>query len=202
MINATEIVRIVKESKLIERERNFDVVAFICAFLDFNDRGSLSTSKYTINNFRLNYYGKYATNSISDKAFHNQISKPEFKTFIERLLIKLSAYIGKDNPCTVHEELANLLSPLGIFDDVSVDGSIFFVRLSCRNHFDCNTVGRKRTQRGVLQENAGIKVHVAFSNLTGAKSLVTITEGTGSERAQVRSDEYAKGTLFTTDRVS
>lgn len=50
------------------------------------------------------------------------------------------------------------------------------------------------------QENAGIKVHVAFSNLTGAISHVTITEGTGSERAQVRAEEYAKGTLFTTDR--
>ena len=146
-----------------------------------------------INNFRLNYYGKYATNSISDKAFHNQLRKPEFITFIERLLIRLSAYIGKDNPCTVHQELANLLSSLGISDDVSVDGSIFFVRLSCRNHFDCNTVGRKRTQRGVQQENAGIKVHVAFSNLTGAISHVTITDGTGSERAQARA-------LFTTDR--
>lgn len=168
--------------------------------ISFNDRGCLSTSKYTINNFRLNYYGKNATNSISDKAFHNQLRKPEFITFIERLLIRLSAYIGKDNPCTVHQELANLLSSLGISDDVSVDGSIFFVRLSCRNHFDCNTVGRKRTQRGVQQENAGIKVHVAFSNLTGAISHVTITEGTGSERAQVRADEYAKGTLFTTDR--
>lgn len=50
------------------------------------------------------------------------------------------------------------------------------------------------------QENAGIKVHVAFSNLTGAISHVTITDGSGSERAQARADEYAKGTLFTTDR--
>lgn len=150
MINTTEIVRIAKESKLIERERNFDVVTFVCGLLNFNDRGSLSTSKYTINNFRLNYYGKYATNSISDKAFHNQIKKPEFITFIERLLIRLSAYIGKGNTCTVHQELANLLSSLGISDDVSDDvsddGCIFFVRLSCRNHFDCNTAGRKHTQ--------------------------------------------------------
>lgn len=29
VINAAEIVRIAKESKLIERERNFDVVAFV-----------------------------------------------------------------------------------------------------------------------------------------------------------------------------
>ena len=49
------------------------------------------------------------------------------------------------------------------------------------------------------QENAGIKVHVAFSNLTGAISHVTITEGSGSERAQVRAEEYAKGTLFTVE---
>ena len=41
VINSTEIVRIAKESKLIERERNFDVVAFVCGLQDFNDRGSL-----------------------------------------------------------------------------------------------------------------------------------------------------------------
>ena len=49
---------------------------------------------------------------------------------------------------------------------VLVDGSCFFVRLFCTNNFDCNTAGRKRTQRGVQKENAGIKVHMAFSNLT------------------------------------
>ena len=35
VINATEIVRIAKESKLIEREKNFNVVAFVCGLLDF-----------------------------------------------------------------------------------------------------------------------------------------------------------------------
>lgn len=41
---------------------------------------------------------------------------------------------------------------------------------------------------------------MAFSTLNGAISSVTITDGTGSEREQIRAEEYAEGTQFTVDR--
>ena len=104
------------------------MVSFVRGMLEFNDRGILSTSKFTINNFRLNYYGKYAEEHISDKAFHNQLRKPEFVTFMEKLILRISSYIDKDNPCTEHLELVRILSSLGITDVVPVDDSSFFVR--------------------------------------------------------------------------
>jgi len=82
--SANEILKIAKECKLIERQRNFDVVALVCGLLDFNDRKHLFTSKYTINNLRLNYYAKYATKSISDKAFHKKFRKPESIPFLKK----------------------------------------------------------------------------------------------------------------------
>jgi hypothetical protein len=48
-------------------------------------------------------------------------------------------------------------------------------------------------------ENAGIKVHMWFSNAKGVISHLTITEGTGSERAQVRAEEYGAGLKNTLD---
>ena len=48
-------------------------------------------------------------------------------------------------------------------------------------------------------ENAGIKVHMGFSNAKGVISHLTITEGTGSERAQVRAEEYGAGLKNTLD---
>ena len=68
------------------------------------------------------------------------------------------------------------------------------------NNFNCNTAGRKRTQRGVQVENAGIKVHMGFSNASGTISHMAITESTGSEREQVRANEYGEGLMNTMDR--
>ena len=107
-------MKIAKKCRLMERQRNFDTVALVCGLLDFNDRGHLFTSKYTINNLRMNYYAKYATKSISDKAFHKKFRKTEFIPFIEKLLHRIAAYIGRDNPCSVHHKLVNLLSSFGI----------------------------------------------------------------------------------------
>jgi len=44
------------------------------------------------------------------------------------------------------------LFSVGITDVVPVDGSGFFVRLSCRKNFNYKTAGRKRTPRGVQKE--------------------------------------------------
>ena len=96
--------------------------------------------------------------------------------------------------------MVKILSSVGITDVVPVDGSGFFVRLSCRKNFNCKTAGRKSTQRGVQKENAGIKVHMAFSNVNGTISHLSITEGTDSEREQVGADEYGEGMLNIKDR--
>ena len=200
VISIKEIIALARHCGVIERSRIFDIVAFVCALVDFNDRGMLSSAKYTINNFRLNYYSKYAKEHISDKAFHNQLRKPEIVEFLEKLILRIYSYIGNDNPCSEHLELVKILSSVGITDVVPVDGSGFFVRLSCRKNFNCKTAGRKSTQRGVQKENAGIKVHMAFSNVNGTISHLSITEGTGSEREQVRADEYEEGMLNIKDR--
>ena len=200
VISFKEILALARECGVVERSRVFDIVYFVCGLRDFNDRGMLSSAKYTIKNFRLNYYGKFAKQHISDQAFHNQLRKPEIVEFLEKLILRIYSYIGNDNLCSENLELVKILSSVGITDVVPVDGSGFFVRLSCRKNFNCKTAGGKRTQRGVQQENADIKVHMSFSNLNGTISHLSITEGTGSEREQVRAGEYGMGLLNIKER--
>ena len=205
LLPASLVDEIARDTKLMTRSRKFSPAAFVYALIQFCSRGKVNSGQYTISNFQENFYNDIVEKddlSIMDqKSFHDKLRKPEMLIFMTQIIERLQKFIKGNNAYSAHADLVkNYAKSLGITDIVSVDGCELFVRPSCAKNFNCKTSGKKRTQRGVQKDNAGIKIHGGFSNATGSFSHIDITEGVGSERASVNAELYPAGTLFIMDR--
>ena len=201
VLSSVAINQVANDLGFVKRNRSFDASAFIKAAIDFYANGSTASSKNTIEQFRVDYYLKYANNPISHGGFFNHLNRPELLELMTVALCRISEYSCRTSSIQSTRDLLNSLrSELGLIDIIAVDGSISNVRPSCKNNFKCNALGKRTRQRDTDSENAQIKFHICYSFLANEILSATFTEGTGSERECINNNFFPPLVLFILDR--